>query len=419
MTNPAVAGYQARSSWGMIPFSEQLWMTLQDLESRPRRTLLTILSMVIGSAGLVAVTSVGLAGRDYAVRQLEALGTNFIWVSYGGPADVSPTRIGKTTGGEITEDDFQQIESDATALAAVTRVIMLYSSASRGGKTYPVAVVGADGAFAQVRNLTIDGGRALTAADISERRKVCVLARSLADKLYSGVSPVGDSLRLEGLNFDIVGVFRDVRTPVVQTEISRDAVLIPISVARLLTTGNSVDTIYGQARSRESLDLAVAQIRRVLERNHGRADLYTVNTLRYFVRAVSSISAGLLAAVTVLALIALLVGGVGIYNILTMTVSERTREIGIHMAIGARRREIRRFFLCEAVVVSLVGGLLGILLGSLGPLLIHAFSGFPMPISLASIGAALLVSVLVGTVFGVLPASKAAALDPVEALRYE
>ena len=282
-----------------------------------------------------------------------------------------------------------------------------------------MAVVGADGAFAQVRNLTIDGGRALTAADISERRKVCVLARSLADKLYSGVSPVGDSLRLEGLNFDIVGVFRDVRTPVVQTEISRDAVLIPIAVARLLTTGNSVDTIYGQARSRESLDLAVAQIRRVLERNHGRADLYTVNTLRYFVRAVSSISAGLLAAVTVLALIALLVGGVGIYNILTMTVSERTREIGIHMAIGARRREIRRFFLCEAVVVSLVGGLLGILLGSLGPLLIHAISGFPMPISLASIGAALLVSVLVGTVFGVLPASKAAALNPVEALRYE
>lgn len=410
---------RAGNSWALIPLTEQLWMTVQDLESRPRRTLLTILSMVIGSAAVVAVASVGLAGRDYAVRQLETIGTNFIWVSYSGPADVSPARIGKTTGGEITEDDFQRIESDATALAAATRVVVLYSSVSRGGRTYPVALVGADGAFAQVRNLTIDTGRPLTAADIRDRREVCVITRSLADKLYGSGSPAGGSLSLEGLHFDIVGVFRVARTPGFETEISRDAVVIPISVARLFASGNSVDTIYGQARSRQSLDLAVTQIRRVLERNHGRADLYTVNTLRYFVRVVGSISAGLLATVSILALIALLVGGVGIYNILTITVSERTREIGIRMAIGARRREIHRYFLCEALVISLVGGLLGILLGSLGPLLIHTIFKFPMPISLASVAVALLVSVLVGSIFGVLPASKAAALDPVEALRYE
>ena len=394
-------------------------MTLQDLERRPGRTFLTILSMVIGSAAVVAVASVGLAGRDYAVRQLETLGTNLVWVSYSGPADVSPARIGKTTGGEITENDFQRIESDATALAAATRVVVLYSSLSRSGKTYPAALVGADGAFAQVRNLSIDAGRALTAADIRDRRKVCVIARSLADKLYGRGSPAGGSLRLEGLNFEVAGVFRDLRTPGVQTEISRDAILIPISIARLLTNSESIDTIYGQARSRQSLDLAMGQIRRVLARNHGRADLYTVSTLNYFVHVIGRISAGLLVAVTVLAVIALLVGGVGIYNILTISVSERTREIGIRMAIGARRREIRRFFLCEALVVSLVGGLVGVLLGSLGPLLIHAIFKFPMPVSLASVGVALMVSILVGSIFGVLPASRAAALDPVQALRYE
>lgn len=400
-------------SWPMISWAELLAMTVQDLERAPRRTVLTILGLVIGSAAVVAVSSVGLAGRDYALKQLESLGTNFIWVSYGGPSD------SHSSGREINEDDFLHIQNEATAVAVATRVVVLYTTISSGGKAYPVSLVGTDGDFARVRNLTLDEGRALTAADIQDRRKVCVIARSLADKLYGRQSALRRSLRIEDLNFDVVGIFHDIRTPGVETELSRDAVLIPVPVARFFSNDASIDTIYAQARSRESVDAAVEQIRRVLARHHGRADLYAVNTLSYFVGVVHRISVGLLIVIIVLAVIALLVGGVGIYNIMTITVRERTREIGVRRAIGARRREIQRLFFLEALVVSVTGGTVGALLGALGPLLIREVFDLAVPVSLLSIAIALLVSVAVGVLFGVSPAMRAARLDPVQSLHYE
>lgn len=394
-------------------------MTLHDLERSPRRTLLTILGLVIGSAAVVAVSSVGLAGRAYALQQLETLGTNFIWVSYSGPSDTAPDGSTPSSSREITEDDFQHIQNEATALAASTRVVVSFTAISSGGKTYPVSLVGTDGEFARVRSLTFDEGRPLSSADLQDRRKVCVLARSLADKLYGRQPAVGRSLKIEDFDFDIVGVFRDIRTPGVETEISRDAILIPVPVARFFSNGNAIDTIYAQARSQDSVETAVAQIRRILVRHHGRADLYTVNTLSYFVGVVHRISIGLMVVIVLLAVIALLVGGVGILNIMTMTVSERTREIGVRLAVGARRSEIRRLFFLEALVVSVTGGVVGVLLGALGPLLVRTLFDLTMPVSLLSIVIALLVSVAVGVFFGLAPAMKAASLDPVEALRYE
>ncbi|HEV2493456.1 MAG TPA: ABC transporter permease [Terriglobia bacterium] len=405
--------------WPRLSRAELLSMTLHDLERSPRRTLLTILGLVIGSAAVVAVSSVGLAGRAYALQQLETLGTNFIWVSYSGPSDTAVGGGVPTSSREITEDDFQHIQNEATALAASTRVVVAFTAISSGGKTYPISLVGTDGDFARVRNLTLDEGRPLTSADVQDRRKVCVVARSLADKLYGRQPSVGRSLKIEDFNFDVVGVFRDIRTPGVETEISRDAILIPVSVARFFSNSNSIDTIYAQARSQDSVDTAVSQIRRVLVRHHGPADLYTVNTLSYFVGVVHRISIGLMLVIVVLAVIALLVGGVGILNIMTMTVSERTREIGVRLAVGARRSEIRRLFFLEALVVSVTGGVVGVLLGALGPLLVGTLFDLTMPVSPLSIAIALLVSVAVGVFFGLSPAMKAASLNPVEALRYE
>jgi putative ABC transport system permease protein len=405
--------------WPRISRGELLAITLHDLERSPRRTLLTILGLVIGSAAVVAVSSVGLAGRAYALQQLETLGTNFIWVSYSGPSDTATEGGVPSNTREITEDDFQHIQNEATALAASTRVVVAFTTISGGGKTYPISLVGTDGDFARVRHLTFDEGRPLGSADVQDRRKVCVLARSLADKLCGRQPSVGRSLKIEDFDFDIAGVFRDIRTPGVETEISRDAILIPVSVARFFSNSNSIDTIYAQARSQDSVETAVAQIRRILVRHHGRADLYTVNTLSYFVGVVHRISIALMVVIGMLALIALLVGGVGILNIMTMTVSERTREIGVRLAVGARRSEIRRLFFLEALVVSVTGGIVGVLLGALGPLLVRTLFDLSMPVSLLSIAIALLVSVAVGVFFGLSPAMKAASLDPVEALRYE
>jgi len=407
------------AAWPLISWSDLFSMVLQDLERNPWRTLLTMLGLVIGSAAVVSVASVGLTGRDYAIQQLETLGTNFMWVSYHGPSDQSAGLGTSSRTRELSERDFQEIQEHASALAVVTRVVVLYTAVSHGGRSYPISLVGTDGDFARVRNLSVTDGRALTAADVSERRKVCVLTSALADKLYGQQSPLGRSLKIEDFNFDVAGVFRDVRTPGVETEISRDAVLVPISVARFFSNDTSIDTIYAQARSRELVDAATAQIREVLARLHGRSDLYTVGNLGYFVRVVNRISASLMGVVVLLAILALLVGGVGILNIMLISVSERTREIGVRVALGARYQEILRLFFLEALVISLTGGLVGILLGSLGPLLVQAVFKVPMPVSPLSILVALVVSVTVGVSFGIFPALKAARLDPVVALRYE
>ena len=405
--------------WPEVAWPDLLAMVLQDLERNPWRTLLTMLGLVIGAAAVVSVASVGLAGRDYAIRQLDTLGTNFMWVSYHGPSDESAASTLGTGRRELSERDFEEIRENATALAAVTRVVVAYTALTQGGKTYPITLVGADGDYARVRNLSFTEGRALTEPDVNDRRKICVLSHSLAGELYGRRSALGRSLRIEDFDFAVIGVFRDVRTPGVETEISRDAVLIPISVVRFFSRDTSIDTVYAQARSRESVETAAAQIRQVLARLHGRSDLYTVGTLTYFVRVVQRVSANLLGMVVILAVLALVVGGVGILNIMLISVSERTREIGLRMAIGARRLEILRLFFLEALVISLTGGAVGILLGSLGPALVRVAFDFPMPVSLLSIVVALAVSVLVGVAFGILPALRAARLDPVVALRYE
>jgi putative ABC transport system permease protein len=405
--------------WPEVTWPDLLAMVLQDLERNPWRTLLTMLGLVIGAAAVVAVASVGLAGRDYAIRQLETLGTNFMWVSYHGPSDESAASTLGTGRRELSERDFEEIRENATALAAVTRIVVAYTALTQGGRTYPITLVGTDGDYARVRNLSLTEGRVLTEPDVNDRRKICVLSHSLAGKLYGRRSALGRSLRIEDFDFTVIGVFRDVHTPGVETEISREAVLIPISVARFFSRDTSIDTVYAQARSRELVGTAAAQVRQVLARLHGRSDLYTVGTLTYFVRVVQRISATLMGVVVILALLALLVGGVGILNIMLISVSERTREIGLRMAIGARRLEILRLFFLEALVISLTGGAVGILLGSLGPTLVGVAFDFPMPVSLLSIIVALAVSVLVGVAFGILPAIRAARLDPVVALRYE
>jgi len=410
---------QRLAAWPLISWSDLFSMVLQDLERNPWRTLLTMLGLVIGSAAVVAVASVGLTGRDYAIQQLETLGTNFMWVSYHGPSDQSAGLGTSSRTRELNERDFQEIQERVSALAAATRVVVFYTTVSQGGQTYPISLVGTDGDFARVRNLSVTDGRALTASDVSDRRKVCVLTRSLADKLYGQQRPLGRSLKIEDFNFDVIGVFRDVRTLGVETEISRDAVLVPISVARFFSSDTSIDTIYAQARSRELVDAATAQIRQVLARLHGRSDLYTVGNLGYFVRVVNRISASLMAAVILLAILALLVGGVGILNIMLISVSERTREIGVRVALGARPRQIPDAFLLEAVIISLAGGAVGILIGSGVPVLLTALFDISIPISSLSVAFALVVSASVGIFFGYYPARRAARLDAVQALRYE
>ncbi len=418
--SPVASSPAARRSpaWPLIGWLDLIRQVVEDLEGNPSRSVLTMLGLVIGSAAVVAVTSVGLAGRQFAIQQLNSLGTNLIWVSYTGPADQSGSRF-SGSGRELDERDFKDIREHATALAVVSRTEVLYTSIFEGGRTYPITLVGTDGEFARVRNLAFAEGRGLVPADVDERRKVCVLEQSLARTLFGRQPAVGRNLKIEAFDFRIVGVFRDVHTPGIETEISQNAVLIPISVARFFTGDTSLDTIYAQAVSPRLLSGAASQIRRILAADHGGAQDYSVNDLSYFVGVVKRISVGLMIVVFLLAVIALVVGGVGILNIMLISVSERTREIGTRLALGARRSEILRLFALEALFISLAGGVVGVLLGSLGPLLVSLLFRFPMPVSWISIVLALAVSLLVGLSFGVAPAMRAARIEPAASLRYE
>jgi putative ABC transport system permease protein len=381
-----------------------------DLERNVRRTVLTMFGLMIGSAAVVTVTSVGLTGRAYAVRQLETLGTNLVYAWYDGPTP-SPD--------DLTEDDFQEVADHATALAEVSRLATEYTLLNIRGEDYDVALVGTDGVYARVRNIVLREGRFISDSDVSAHRKVCVLSESLAARLFPSGPALGRMVRVETFDFQVIGVFQDVQSFSIPTELSQNAVIIPLSVLTILNSSNRIDRIYGQARDEALVDRATRQVTEILARNHGTDVTYRVGNLGEVLSVIHRVSRSLILVVGVVAAISLLVGGVGIMNIMLVTVRERTPEIGIRKALGAQRRQILDAFLLEAVVISLGGGLVGILVGSGIPVLLTTLFDVEIPISLVSVGLALALSAGVGIFFGYYPARRAARLEPVQALRYE
>jgi len=381
-----------------------------DLKRNLRRTFLTMFGLIIGSAAVVTVTSVGLTGREYAVRQLETLGPNLIYAWYDGPTP-SPN--------DLTEDDYLGVAAHATALAQVSRLATEYTTLNIRGEEFDTALVGTDGAYARVRNIVLRQGRFLSDADVTNRRKVCLISESLAAKLFGSSQRLGRSVRIETFGFQVIGIFEDVQSFSIPTELLQNAVIIPLTVLTALNNSNRIDRIYGQARDSSLVERATRQVADVLAHNHGSDVLYRVGHLSDVLHVIHRVSLSLILVVVTVAAISLVVGGVGIMNIMLVTVRERTPEIGIRKALGARRRQILDAFLLEAVIISLAGGLAGILIGSGIPVLLTVLFDIAVPISLLSVAFALVVSASVGIFFGYYPAQRAARLDAVQALRYE
>lgn len=381
-----------------------------DLKRNLRRTFLTMFGLIIGSAAVVTVTSVGLTGREYAVRQLETLGPNLIYAWYDGPTP-SPN--------DLTEDDYLGVAAHATALAQVSRLATEYTTLNIRGEEFDTALVGTDGAYARVRNIVLRQGRFLSDADVTNRRKVCLISESLAAKLFGSSQRLGRSVRIETFGFQVIGIFEDVQSFSIPTELLQNAVIIPLTVLTALNNSNRIDRIYGQARDSSLVERATRQVADVLAHNHGSDVLYRVGNLSEVLHVIHRVSLSLILVVVTVAAISLVVGGVGIMNIMLVTVRERTPEIGIRKALGARRRQILDAFLLEAVIISLAGGLAGILIGSGIPVLLTVLFDIAVPISLLSVAFALVVSASVGIFFGYYPAQRAARLDAVQALRYE
>ena len=272
-----------------------------------------------------------------------------------------------------------------------------------------------------MRNLQVLAGRFFDVSDVSLRQKVALLTEKLAKRLYgSQNAAIGQTIKLRGLQFTVIGTFKEKVESFGQSELNAETVLIPITVQKYFIRVERIDPMYVQVRSPEEVEPVTLQVKQLLESRHRAGASYKVENLTGILNAAKSIAKILSLVLVLVSTIALVISGIGIMNIMLVTVTERTREIGIRMAVGASRREILIQFLTEATLISLAGGSVGIAVGVAVPLSVRLFAdNIQIPISFWSIGIAFAVSSVVGLVFGMLPASRASKLNPTEALRYE
>jgi putative ABC transport system permease protein len=290
-----------------------------------------------------------------------------------------------------------------------------------GGVERPVTLVAVTEGFQKIRNLLVVTGRYFDAADMQSHGKTCLITEDLARAVFPGVNPVGQDIRVGELKFTIIGVFKERVATFGQSEIARESAIVPFSLLKSYAGTDTVKVFYAQASRPESVPAVTAQVEQLLRSRHRSGALYNVQNLTAILEAARNISIAVSVVLLSVGSVTLLISGVGIMNIMLVTVTQRTREIGVRKAIGAEKREILYQFLLEALIISATGAVLGILIAISIPFILRPFipEGLTIPISGVSIVVAFAVSCMTGIVFGYLPASRAAKLQPTEALRYE
>ncbi|MBZ5725223.1 MAG: ABC transporter permease [Acidobacteriia bacterium] len=396
---------------------EALRFSVQALRANPVRTLLTGLGMVIGTASVILVVTISLTSRDYILETVQGIGSNIIFAYYAAAGPSDPT----ADADYIKLADVEAIRQGLTAdIVAATGIMSNFDRILIGGKEQDVKVIGTDEAYQPVRNIIISSGRFLDQGDVALRGKVALLTDKLAERMYgSRGAALSQVIRLFGLQFTVIGTFREKVETFGQTEVERDTIVVPITVLRYFTPQERIDPLYVQVRSPEQVDRVAVRVQEILEARHRAGARYRVDTLTVILNAAKQISLILSLVLILVSAITLVISGIGIMNIMLVTVTERTREIGVRLAVGASAREILIQFLTEAMMVSLAGGILGILVGVAIPLSVGLYTNIRIPISPVAIVVAFGVSSMVGLIFGILPANRAAHLNPTEALRYE
>ncbi|MBZ5705664.1 MAG: ABC transporter permease [Acidobacteriia bacterium] len=380
------------------------------------RFALTALGMVIGTASLILVVTIGMTGKQYVLNLIQAIGANLIYAEYQGGA-----RITNVTPDPLTIDDVQAALRDVPGIVAASPVVQLEERVPVGnGKERDVQILGAYPEYRIVRNLAVVSGRFFDAQDEQAHNKVGVITEKMAQELYgSPEDAVGNVMKLSGLPFTIIGTFKERVDTFGQSEVTNNTMVIPYTVARYFTDTPTVKQIYFSMADSSMVVAATDRIKKVIQSRHRPESVYNVTNLTQLVAVAEKAANALTIVLLLVALVVLLVSGIGIMNIMLATVSARIREIGIRKAIGATNREIRFQFLSEAILISLIGGLAGIVIGLAIPFSVRFLTEYRIPISGLSAVVAILVSSLVGIVFGTVPAARAAKLDPVECLRYE
>ena len=405
----------------MSPNWTEIWhLAVESLRANKVRSILTMLGVIIGSACIVLVVTVGLTGRRYIRHLIEAVGSNVVHAGL----DQGNTATTATPADQISLADMEAVRESIPQAIHVAGTNDFSKTVVANGREISVGVIGVTEEFQDIRQLLIQRGRYFDDDDFASVSKVCVISQHLAQR-FDG-NPVGNALHIGDLTLTVIGVFAERLSTFDQSEIREDSVLIPFPLVRYYRGDQSIVTLYAQADTVEDVPSVTQAVGEVLKSRHRPEVSYFSNNLTYILDMANDISGAMLIVLLLVAALALLISGVGIMNIMLVSVTERTREIGIRKAVGARRTEILWQFLLEAMLISGVGACVGIGIAISIPFAVEALlrilevpDQVPISTSAVSVIAAFAVSCGTGVLFGYLPANKAASLQPVESLRHE
>jgi putative ABC transport system permease protein len=394
-------------------------VALRALRRNKLRSTLTALGIIIGVGAVIAMVSIGNGAKSQVEAQVASLGQNVITV-FSGSFSTGGMRSGWGGAATLTLDDSDAIAREVPGIAGVSPEVRDRSQVLANGLNWNTQILGESPDYPAIRSWPLASGAMFTEQDVRSVGKVCIVGKTVVDQLFVNDDPVGQTLRIRNIPFKIVGVLASKGFNLFGQD-QDDVVIIPYtSHMKRITRRTNVGSILIQAESADVIERVQAGITDTLmQRRKGREQDFTVRNQIELAQTATATTKTLTLLLGCIASVSLIVGGIGIMNIMLVSVTERTREIGIRLAVGAHGQDVLLQFLIEAVILSVMGGILGVLLGVGASQLVSYYNGWPVLVSTASIVVAVVFSAAVGVFFGFYPARKAAQLDPIEALRYE
>ncbi|HNQ19187.1 MAG: ABC transporter permease [Smithellaceae bacterium] len=409
----------------MISIPSTVKISLRALRVNKMRSALTMLGIIIGVGAVITMIAVGKGTSEQVSKQIATVGSNMIIV-LPGSTTAGGVRGGMGTQMTLTRDDAEAIERECSAVLYAAPILSGVAQIVYGNQNWATSVQGTATNILAVRDLSLTAGRNFTDQDIRNSTKVCILGQTVVNMLFGGMEPINQTVRIKKVPFMVIGVLESKGQSVIGRD-QDDVIYIPLTTAQKRIFGTTfpgmVHTIAVKARSAEDLSRAEEQITQLLRQRHRigpkQEDDFSVRNLTQMLELAQQAAKAMALLLAAIASISLLVGGIGIMNIMLVSVTERTREIGIRMAVGAKTWDIRLQFIIEAITLSLIGGMIGIILGIIASQLLSYFAGLTTIISPLAVILAVGFSGLVGVFFGFYPAYKASLLNPIDALRYE
>ena len=398
-------------------------IAMKAIANNKLRTFLTMLGIIIGVASVITMLAIGQGSKQSIQSQISKMGSNMIMIMPGAERR-GGVRMGASDMQTLKISDYNTLKEECTYLAAISPSVSSGGQFIFGGNNYSSSISGVSQDYLTIRQLEVEDGEMFDDTDIAQSAKVCVIGKTIADNLFTnGENPVGQIIRFKNMPFTVIGVLKSKGYNTMGQD-QDDVVLAPFTtVMKRILSVNYLSMIYASAITEGQTNEAIDEISEILRTNHklqdGKADNFNVRSQEELSSMMTSTTTSMTILLACVAGISLIVGGIGIMNIMSVSVTERTKEIGLRMSVGARGVDILTQFLIEAVMISITGGLIGVLFGVGAAYGVKMFAGWPIAIQPMSVILSFAVCSITGIFFGWYPAKKAANLDPIEAIRYE